>query len=106
MFEVIRQAMSLPDLPPTPPVTALPLDGGELPITTKPLPEIPAELEPQGYLTLAQIQDHMAHDALVGWAWQPGAGRAPAPGTQAELGALVQARIDTGAECPVEEVKP
>src|SRR5215510_13069202 len=42
-----------------------------------------------GGKTLAQIQDHMAHDALVGWAWRPGADRAPAPGTQAELGALV-----------------
>ena len=54
---------------------------------------------------LAKIQDHMAHDALVGWAWRPGAGRAPAPGTQAELGALVQAWIDTGAACPDEEIK-
>jgi hypothetical protein len=57
-----------------------------------------------GGRTLAQIHDHLAHDALVGWAWQPGADRAPAPGTQAELGALVQAWIDTGAVCP-EEVK-
>lgn len=58
-----------------------------------------------GGRTLPQIQDHMAHDALVGWAWRPGADRAPAPGSQAELGALVQAWIDTGAECPAEEVK-
>lgn len=55
-----------------------------------------------GHRTLPMIQDHMAHDALVGWAWQPGAHRAPAPGSQAELGALVQAWIDTGAECPQE----
>ena len=58
-----------------------------------------------GGRTLPQIQDHMAHDALVGWGWRPGADRAPAPGTQAELGALVQAWIDSGAECPAEEVK-
>jgi hypothetical protein len=58
-----------------------------------------------GGRTLAQIHDHVAHDALVGWGWHPGAGRAPAPGTQAELGALVQAWIDTGAACPSEEVK-
>jgi hypothetical protein len=58
-----------------------------------------------GGRTLVQIHDHLAHDALVGWAWQPGADRAPAPGTQAELGALVQAWIDTGAECPSEEVQ-
>jgi hypothetical protein len=57
MFEVIRQAMSLPGLPPTPPVPRLPADQPDVPVTTKPLPAIPADLEPQGYLTLAQIQE-------------------------------------------------
>jgi len=57
MFEVIRQAMSMPDLPPTPPVPTLPPDEPLVPLTTKPLPELPAELEQQGYLTLAQIQE-------------------------------------------------
>jgi Protein of unknown function (DUF4240) len=57
MFEVIRQAMSMPDLPPTPPVSRLPADVPAVAVTTKPLPEIPADLEPQGYLTLAQIQE-------------------------------------------------
>jgi hypothetical protein len=42
----------------------------------------------------------MAEDHLVGWAWNPGDGRKPAPGTQAQFGALVQAWIDTGAKCP------
>jgi hypothetical protein len=55
-----------------------------------------------GGRTLAQIQHHIAHDQLVGWGWQPGADRVPAPGTQAQLGALVQAWIDTGAACPQE----
>lgn len=58
-----------------------------------------------GDRTLAQLHDHLAHDALVGWGWSPGADRAPVPGTQAQLGALVQAWIDTGAECPTEETK-
>jgi hypothetical protein len=49
---------------------------------------------------LAQLHDHMANDHLVGWAWNPGAGRVPAPGTQAQFGELVQAWIDTGAKCP------
>jgi hypothetical protein len=53
-----------------------------------------------GGRSTAQLFDHMAHDGLVGWAWSPGAGRAPAPGTQAEFGALVQAWIDSGARCP------
>lgn len=50
--------------------------------------------------TLAQIHHHMAEDKLVGWAWNPGPGRKPAPGTQAALGSLLTAWIDTGAACP------
>jgi hypothetical protein len=53
-----------------------------------------------GGRTLAQIHDHMTNDSLVGWAWAPGYGRAPAPGTQKELGALLDAWIKTGAACP------
>jgi hypothetical protein len=53
-----------------------------------------------GGKTLSQIQEHMARDTLVGWAWKPGAARAPAPGTQEQLGALIAAWIDSGAECP------
>jgi hypothetical protein len=56
-----------------------------------------------GGKTLAQIQQHMAHDELVAWGWSPGSGRTPAPGTQTELGALIQAWIDTGAACPPEK---
>jgi hypothetical protein len=50
--------------------------------------------------TLEQMHEHMAADPLVGWAWRPGEGRNPAPGTQAEFGALIAAWIDTGAHCP------
>lgn len=53
-----------------------------------------------GGFTLARLHSHMAEDHLVGWAWHPGEGRTPAPGTQAEFGALIQAWIDTGANCP------
>jgi hypothetical protein len=53
-----------------------------------------------GGRTLALLQDHFAHDDLVAWGWNPGEGREPAPGTQAQLGELVQAWIDTGAQCP------
>jgi hypothetical protein len=53
-----------------------------------------------GGRTLGQIHEHLAHDPLVGWGWSPGADRVPAPGTQAELGALALAWIDSGAECP------
>lgn len=53
-----------------------------------------------GGKTLPQIHEHMASDSLVGWAWNPGGSREPAPGTQAKFGALIAAWIDTGAACP------
>jgi len=49
---------------------------------------------------LAVIHDHLATDDLVAYGWHPGAGRAPAPGTQQELGEIIQGWIDSGAECP------
>jgi len=49
---------------------------------------------------LPEIVEHMAKDELVGWAWKPGAGREPAPGTQPAFGALVKAWGDAGAACP------
>ena len=43
---------------------------------------------------------HIGEDTLVGWAWAPGYGRDPAPGTQKQAGALVDAWVKTGAACP------
>ena len=43
---------------------------------------------------------HIGTDTLVGWAWHPGFGRTPAPDTQKEAGALVEAWVKTGAACP------
>jgi hypothetical protein len=53
-----------------------------------------------GARSLADIRGHVLEDPLVGWAWNPGAGRVPAPGTQAEFGKLIEAWIETGAHCP------
>jgi hypothetical protein len=53
-----------------------------------------------GGRSLALLHEHIAKDDLVAWAWRPGAGRTPAPGTREQLGALIQAWIETGAECP------
>ncbi len=49
---------------------------------------------------MASLIRHMSEDSLVGWAWKPGAGRTPAPGTQAEFGALIKAWAASGADCP------
>jgi hypothetical protein len=43
---------------------------------------------------------HIGTDTLVGWAWAPGFGRTPAPGTQKQAGALVDAWVKAGAVCP------
>lgn len=53
-----------------------------------------------GGRTLAELVTHHAQDPLVGWAWDPGAGREPPPGSQAELEALTAAWVATGARCP------
>jgi hypothetical protein len=53
-----------------------------------------------GGRSLADLHTHMSTDKLVGWAWAPGPGRIPAPGTQAEFGQLIQAWISSGASCP------
>jgi hypothetical protein len=49
---------------------------------------------------MAALIKHVSEDSLVGWAWAPGAGRTPAPGTQQEFGALMKAWADAGAACP------
>jgi hypothetical protein len=50
--------------------------------------------------SLQQLVDHMANDDLIGWAWHPGADRAPPAGTQKEFGQLISAWADNGAQCP------
>jgi hypothetical protein len=49
---------------------------------------------------LVALIHHVSEDSLVGWAWAPGAGRTPAPGTQARFGELKKAWAATGAFCP------
>ena len=51
-------------------------------------------------MSLEEIVHHTAEDSLLGWAWRPGAGRSPAPGTQRQFAALIQAWVETGAGCP------
>ena len=58
------------------------------------------DVQLNGGRDLAALQEHIAKDDLVAWAWNPGEGRNPAPGSQAAVGELVRAWIDSGAECP------
>jgi hypothetical protein len=56
--------------------------------------------ERNGGRSLEELAHHIGTDHLVGWAWAPGFGRRPAPGTQKEAGALIEAWAKTGAACP------
>lgn len=53
-----------------------------------------------GGRTLAEIADHVGHDALVLWGWEPGPGREPAPYSPAEIAAAITAWAGAGAPCP------
>jgi hypothetical protein len=69
----------------------------------KTLAEICAQIKDparNGNRTLEALIEHIGTDHLVGWAWAPGYGRQPAPGTQKEAGALVEAWVRTGGACP------
>lgn len=54
----------------------------------------------RSHMTREQLLEHMVHDELVGWAWNPGGDRTPAPGTQNQFGALIEGWLETGARCP------
>ncbi len=69
----------------------------------KSIGEICAQIkDPQrnGGRRVEELVQHIGEDSLVGWAWAPGAGREPVPGTQKIAGSLVQAWVQTGAACP------
>ena len=53
-----------------------------------------------GRRSLEQLYEHMAHDELVGWAWQPGGTREPVPIPRDAFAKLVREWIDTGAVSP------
>jgi hypothetical protein len=54
----------------------------------------------RSHMTRDELLHHVMEDELVGWAWQPGGNRQPAPGTQQEFGSLIKAWLETGAVCP------
>jgi hypothetical protein len=49
---------------------------------------------------LPAMLEHVRHDALVLWGWQPGTGRAPVPVPHAEFVEAFRTWIGAGAPCP------
>ena len=69
----------------------------------KTLAEICAQIKDparNGGRSLEELVHHIGTDGLVGWAWAPGYGRRPAPGTQEQAGSLAEAWVKSGAACP------
>jgi hypothetical protein len=56
--------------------------------------------ERNGNRTLLEIAEHVRDDALVGWGWEPGPGREPAPGSAEETYSAIVAWVEAGAQCP------
>ena len=53
-----------------------------------------------GSRSIDDLVTHVTNDPLVIWAWAPGKGRRPPPGTHGAFAALIRAWAATGAECP------
>jgi hypothetical protein len=69
----------------------------------KPLTAICAQLKDvdrNGSRSVDDLVTHVTNDPLVAWAWTPGTGRRPAPGTHTTFVALMRAWADIGATCP------
>jgi hypothetical protein len=54
-----------------------------------------------GNRDIAAIANHVVTDTLVIWAWSPGLGRTPAPGSNKQFGELLRGWADAGAYCPM-----
>jgi len=53
-----------------------------------------------GGRSLEQLFDHVSHNGLVGWAWNPGDGRTLPPLSREETSRQMRIWIDGGAACP------
>jgi hypothetical protein len=98
--EIVGQADTIKSIPGHPLWHVAPI---EMAWVGKTLGEICQQLKDparNGGKTVDQIVDHMAEDSLVGWGWEPGAGREPVPGSQQVFGELMRRWAETGADCP------
>ena len=58
--------------------------------------------ERNGGRDVEALAQHIEHDALVLWGWDPGPGRAPAPHSAEALAGFIRAWGAAGAPCPAE----
>lgn len=97
------QNLQGPHLPPGAPNWHLPHPDMPLVFVGKSSAELCGQLRDpahNGGRTPEQLFDHVAHDALVLWGWNPGEGRTPVPTSHAELLRAMRSWIDGGCGCP------
>jgi hypothetical protein len=97
---VVGQADTLKSIPGNPAWHLAPLEMAWEGKTLNQICEQIKDPERNGGKTMEQIVEHMAHDDLVGWGWDPGEGREPVPGTQEQFGDLIRLWVESGASCP------
>ena len=54
-------------------------------------------------MTRTQLVEHVSHDALVLWGWDPGPGRTPVPVPHDEFVKALKTWIESGAPVPAED---
>jgi hypothetical protein len=98
--DVIGQADTIKSIPGNPAWHVAPIEMAWQGKTLGQICEQIKDPERNGGKTMDEIVEHMAHDDLVGWGWNPGAGREPVPGTQEVFGELIRRWAADGASCP------
>lgn len=103
--DTCHQAANLPgaNMPPGNPRWSLPPAAIKMVFVGRSTAALCRQLkDPQqtGGRSLKQILEHVSSDDLVGWAWDPGTGRALPPLSRADTVAQLKIWMDGGAACP------
>ncbi len=103
--DTCHQAANLPGehMPPGNPKWSLPTPEHKMVFVGRSAPDLCRQIKDpkqNGNRTLEQLYDHVAHDDLVGWGWNPGDGRTLPPLSREETAKQMRTWIDGGAACP------
>jgi hypothetical protein len=103
--DTCHQTTNLPGehMPPGNPKWSLPNPRQKMVFVGRSAPDLCRQIKnprENGNRTLEQLYDHIAHDDLVGWGWNPGNGRSLPPLTREETAKQMRIWIDGGAACP------
>jgi len=95
-------------MPPGAPKWALPPADRKMVFINLPASELCANLKDvkrNGGKNLAALLEHVDHDKLVLWGWDPGVGRAPVSVPHDQFVAAFKTWVDAGAPCPAPGAK-